>query len=53
MRRETQAYHGCYDTKSVLAIKINFVLEININSSSSADRRGGTDDLKTLTEFYQ
>ena len=49
MRRETQACHGCYGTNSVLAIKINVVLEIN--SLYSADRREGTDDLKTLQNF--
>ena len=32
----------------MLAIKINIVLEININNSSSADKREDTDDLKTL-----
>ena len=41
--------HRCYGTNSVLAIKINVVLEIN--SSYSADRREGTDDLKTLQNF--
>ena len=51
MRRETYACHGRYGTNSVLAIKINIVLEVNINSSSSADRREGTDDLKTLQNF--
>ena len=52
IRRETYAYHGCYGTNSVLAIKINIVLEID-NSSSSADRWEGTGDLKTLSKFYQ
>ena len=42
-----------YWTKSLLPIKINIVLEMNINSSSSADREEGTGDFKTLSEFYQ
>ena len=37
---------------SLLATKINVVLEININSSST-DRGEGTSDFKTLSEFYQ
>ena len=37
---------------SLLAIKINIVLEININSSST-NRGEGTSDFKTLSEFYQ
>ena len=50
MRRETWAYHECYDLNSVLAIKIDIVSEIIINTSSSADRREeGTNDLKTLS----
>ena len=32
---------------------LNIVLKININSSSSADRREDTGDLDTLSEFYQ
>ena len=38
---------------SLLALKINIALEININSSSSTDRGAGTRDFKTLSEFYQ
>ena len=38
---------------SSLAVKINIVLEININSFSSTDRGEGTSDFKTLSEFYQ
>ena len=45
MRRETQTSYG---TNSMLAIKINIVLEINVNNSSSADKREDTDDLKTF-----
>ena len=52
MRRETQPCHGSYGTNSLLAIKINAVLETNINSSS-ADKREGTDNLKTFSEFCQ
>ena len=37
---------------SLLAIKINIVLEININSSSS-NRGESTSDFETLSEFYQ
>ena len=37
---------------SLLAIKINIVLEININSSSSTDREEGTSDIKTVSELY-
>ena len=37
---------------SLLAIKINIVLEININSSST-NREKGTSDFKNLSEFYQ
>ena len=48
MRRETYTCHGCCGTNSVLAVKINIVLEININSTSSAARIKGTNDLKTL-----
>ena len=52
MRRETYAYDGCYELQSALAIKIEILLEIIINSSSSADRgEEGTNDLKTLSEF--
>ena len=37
---------------SVLAIKVDIVLQIIINSSSSADiGEEGTNDLKTLSEF--
>ena len=50
MRRETQACHGCYGTNSVLAIRINIVLETKINSSASADKREGTRDVKALSE---
>ena len=35
----------------MLAIKINIVLKINIDSSSLADKREGTNDLKTVSEF--
>ena len=35
------------DTNNMLAIKINIALKININNSSSANRREGTGDLKT------
>ena len=38
---------------SLLAVKINIVLEINTNSSSSADRWEDTNNFKTLSEFYQ
>ena len=38
-------------TNSVLTVKINIVLEININISSSADRREGTGDLKIFQSF--
>ena len=51
MRRETTACHGCYGTNSVLATTINIVLKMNINSSSSADRKEGTEELKTLQNF--
>ena len=37
---------------SLLAIKNNIVLEININSSSSTDRGEGTSDIKTASELY-
>ena len=37
---------------SLLAIKINIVLEININSSSPTDREEGTNDIKTVSELY-
>ena len=57
MRRETQLAaqdcNDCYYTNRLLAIKINIVLEININSSSSADREEGTNYFKTLSEFHQ
>ena len=57
MNRETQLAaqdcNRCYYTNSLLAININIVLEMNINSSSSADREEGTGDFKTLSEFYQ
>ena len=33
----------------LLARKINIVLEVNINSSSSTDRGEGTSDFKTLS----
>ena len=36
-----------------LATKISIILEININSSSSADRGKGTSDFKILSEFYE
>ena len=49
MRRGTWTYHGCYGTNSMLAIKINIVRKVNINSSSSADKREGTDDLKPFS----
>ena len=46
MRGETQLAaqdcNGCYCTNRLSAIKINIVLEININSSSSADREEGS-----------
>ena len=48
MRRETLVCHGCYGTNSALAIKIDIVLEININSSSSANKREGPGDLNTF-----
>ena len=38
-----------YDFNRMLAIKINIVLEIISNSSSSADRGEGTNDLKILS----
>ena len=38
---------------SVLAIKINIVLQININGSSSAGRKEGFGDPHILSEFYQ
>ena len=38
---------------SLLAIKINILSEIKINSSSSTDRGEGTSDFKTLSTFYQ
>ena len=38
---------------SLLARKINIVLDININITSSTDRREGRSDFKTLSEFYQ
>ena len=38
---------------SLLAIKINIVLEINTNRSSSNDRGQGISDFKTLSEFYR
>ena len=34
-------------------IKISIVLEININSSSSTDRKEGTSDFKILSEIYE
>ena len=37
---------------SLLAIEVNVVLEININSSST-NREKGTSDFKNLSEFYQ
>ena len=36
---------------NLLAIKINIVLEISINSFSSTDKGEGTSDFKTLSEF--
>ena len=51
MRRETFTCRGCYGTNSVLAVKINIVLEISINSTSSAARRKRTDDLKLFQNF--
>ena len=48
-----QGCNGCYCTNSLLAIKINIALEININSSSSADREERNSDFKTVSEFYQ
>ena len=33
---------------SLVAMKINIVLEINVNSSSSTERREGTSNFKTL-----
>ena len=38
---------------SLLATKINIVLEINISSSSSTDRAEGTSNFKTFSGFYQ
>ena len=43
----------CYGTNGVLAIKINILLRFNTNSSCSADKREGTGDPNTLSEFYQ
>ena len=51
MRKETQGCHVCYGTNSALAVKINIVLEININSPSLAEKRKLTNDLKTFCEF--
>ena len=53
MRRETWACHECYGIKNMLAIKIDIVLEININSSSSADKKEGTGDPKTFSQLCQ
>ena len=39
-------------TSGFLAMKINIVLQININSSSSTDSGEGPSDFKTLSEFY-
>ena len=50
---EEKLGHECYDIKNMLAIKIHIVLEININSSSSADKKEGTDDPKTFSQFCQ
>ena len=36
-----------------LATKISIILEININSSSSAERGKGTSDFRILSEFYK
>ena len=36
-----------------VAIKINIVLKININSPFPTDRGEGINDFKTLSEFYQ
>ena len=38
---------------SLLAIKVNIVLLININSSFPTNRGEGTSDFKTLSEYYQ
>ena len=40
-------------TLNLLAIKISIVLEININSSSSTDRGGGTSDFRILSGFFE
>ena len=45
MREKSYDCRECYGTVSVL--------EININSFSSADWSEGTGDFKTLLEFYQ
>ena len=50
---EEKLGHECYDIKNMLAIKIHIVLEININSSSSADKKEGADDPKTFSQFCQ
>ena len=52
MRRETEACNRCYGTNSVLAMKINIVLEINVNSFLLAGRREGAGHLRTLSGFY-
>ena len=51
-RQETLTCHGCYGNNSVLAIKINTVSAININSFSSADKSESTGDFATLSKFY-
>ena len=38
---------------SLLAIKVNIVLLININSSFPTSRGEGTSDFKTLSEYCQ
>ena len=48
MQRETQTCHVCYGKNSMLVIKTNIVLEININSSFSAEKREGTGNLKNF-----
>ena len=46
-------YNGYYGTNSVLVIKTNIVIEININSSSSAHRREDTDDEETGQNYMR
>ena len=45
-----RTYHT-YNLTVCLAIKINIELRISINSSSSADRREGTSNLDTISEY--